>query len=81
MIDLNYLIFDRLFDLVEHNRNLNINILFLRYLQLGVIASDVKDVQITVAGTIHPAEAIVDWVVKDTVSGAVPVTLVDSLAT
>jgi len=44
MIDLNYLIFDRLFDLVEHNRNLNVDIFFLRYLQLGVIAPDVKDV-------------------------------------
>ncbi len=81
VIDLNNLIFYRLLELVEHDRRLHIKRLFFGHLQLRIVAPNVKDVQITVAGTIHPTEAVVDWIVENTVSGAVPVTFVDSLTT
>jgi len=74
------LFFYGLLYLVEHDRRLHVKGLLLGHLVLGVVVLDVKEVQVTVAGAVHPAETTVDWVPEDAVSRAVPVSLVNSLA-
>lgn len=78
MEDLNELISDGLLNLVKDDGWLDIEGLLGNNLRERVVVLDVKNVEVGVAGAVHPAEALVFRVEEDNVSSAIPIFLVNS---